>query len=38
LSRGFAQKTREDNLSLDDLVNKADERMYEKKMEYHNQK
>lgn len=38
LSRGFAQKTKDDDLSLDDLVNKADERMYEKKMKYHNQK
>ncbi len=38
LSHGFAQKTIDDNLSLDDLINKADERMYEKKREYYNQK
>jgi len=38
LSKGFAQKTKEDNLSLDELINKADERMYKDKVEYHNQK
>lgn len=38
LSEGFAQKTKNDDLSLDDLVNKADERMYEKKLKYHNQR
>lgn len=38
LSYGLAQKTKDDNLTLDELVNKADERMYKNKMEYYNQK
>ncbi|MFO7815603.1 MAG: diguanylate cyclase [Halanaerobiales bacterium] len=36
LSYGFAQKTKNDNLNLDDLINKADERMYENKIEHYN--
>lgn len=38
LSYGFAQKERDDNLTVDQLIEKADKRMYEKKNKYYEEK
>jgi len=38
LSHGFAQKVKEDGLSLDDLIDKADKKMYKDKQQYYSNK
>ncbi|HMA59333.1 MAG TPA: diguanylate cyclase [Halanaerobiales bacterium] len=38
LSHGFAQKVKDDGLSLDDLIDKADQKMYKDKQQYYSNK
>jgi len=38
LSHGFAQKVKDDGLSLDDLIDKADKKMYKDKQQYYSNK